>query len=216
MKKSTVNTITFAQATSNKKMVVSNKYVAHAVFNANKPIWEALGGTRIEGEKGLCIEFPTVAKAKDFIAQAITHVSKSEYNKTRKTEPKAKVEPKKTAPASTKGKTAEFITLTDADGNKFQVPVSAITQVKATPTKAKGNTKPTTAPNAKASKSTKKAEKTTTPRKTKGNCPVDFSKLAGKGSAANKQAAALMRKAGIVDGTSAEYKSVWAEWCKVR
>jgi hypothetical protein len=72
---------------------------------------------------------------------------------------------------------------------------------------AKGNAKPTTAPNAKASKSVKKS---------KGNCKVDFSKLAGKGRAANKEAAALMRKAGYTNGASDEYKAVWAEWCKVR
>ena len=209
MKKATVNQITFTQATDNKKAVVADKYVAYAIYTQNKPIWEALGGTRVEGE-AFRVEFPTQANAKSFIAQAITGMSKKEYNATRKTEPKAKA----TAPASTKGKakaTAEFITLTDAKGNTFQVPASLITKVE--PPKAKGKSKvkadkPTPAPNAKANKKA--------PSKTKGNSKVDFSKLAGKGSAANKEAAALMRKAGITDGTSAEYKAVWAEWCKVR
>jgi hypothetical protein len=117
------------------------------------------------------------------------------------------------APKKAKGKTTKtedkgfrFERVTDAKGN-----VALVDTKKPTTKKAKGNAKadkPTTAPNAKA----KKAE----PKKSKGNCKVDFSALAGKGRAANKDAAALMRKAGLVDGTSAEYKAVWAEWCKVR
>ena len=205
------NAITFAQAKDNNKAVVSDKYVAHAIYTQNKPIWEALGGTRVEGEKGLRIVFKTAKKAKDFIAQAITSISEKDYNKARKTEPKAKAVP---APKKAKGKTDEFkfTTVTDANGNTFVVPTSALEPVKKpTAKKSKGKVeavKPTTAPNAKA----KKAE----PKKTKGNNKVDFSALAGKGKSANKDAAALMRKAGLVDGTSAEYKAVWAEWCKVR
>jgi hypothetical protein len=228
MKKTNTNAITFAQVKGNTKRVVATRngepaYVAHAVMTANKSIWEALGGTRVEGEKGLYIDFKTAKKAKDFIAQAITHIDAKDYNKARKTEPKAKAVPapakgkKKAsvpAPKKAKGKTDEFkfTTVTDANGNTFVVPTSALEPVKkATPKKSKGKVeavKPTTAPSAKA----KKAE----PKKTKGNNKVDFSKLAGKGKSANKDAAALMRKAGLVDGTSAEYKAVWAEWCKVR
>lgn len=233
MKKTNTNAIVFAQVKGNTKRVVATRngetvYVAHALLTADKPIWEALGGTRVEGEKGLYIDFPTAKKAKDFIAQAITHIDAKDYNKARKTEPKkvekkastpAKAEKKASVPApkKAKGKTEfKFTTVTDADGNTFVVPTSVLEPVKATAPKktAKGKAKadkPTTAPNAKA----KKAEKST-PKKSKGNCKVDFSKLAGKGKSANKDAAALMRKAGITDGTSAEYKAVWAEWCKVR
>lgn len=224
--KKTINTnaIAFAQVKGNTKRVVATRngeavYVAYALLTANKPIWEALDGTRVEGEKGLYIDFATAKNAKAFIAQAITHIDAKDYAKARKTEPKAKVEKKAVIPATAKGKQfVEYVTVHLADGTPLQVKASDLIPVKATaPKKAvKGKAKadkPTVAPNAKTSKSVKaKAE----PKKTKGNCKVDFSKLAGKGRAANKDAAALMRKAGLVDGTSAEYKAVWAEWCKVR
>lgn len=214
MKKTTVNAITFAQANNNKKAVVSDKYVAHALYTQNKPIWEALGGTRKEGEKGLYIEFKSEKKAKEFIAQAITSISEKDYNKARKTEPKAKAEKKATVPAPVKAKgKVEYVSVTLDDGTKVKVKKSDLVLIDKPTKKGKGNSKPTTAPNTKASKSVKaKAE----PKKAKGDCKVDFSALAGKGKSANKDAAALMRKAGLTDGTSAEYKSVWAEWCKVR
>lgn len=228
MKKTNTNTITFAQVKDDKKSVTADKYVAHAIYTQNKALVEKLGGTIVKGVKGFLAQFPTAKKAKDFIAQAITNISEKDYNKARKTEPKAKTVPapakgkKKAsvpAPKKAKGKTDEFkfTTVTDANGNTFVVPTSALEPVKkATPKKSKGKVeavKPTTAPNAKASKSVKAKSE---PKKSKGNCKVDFSKLAGKGKSANKDAAALMRKAGLVDGTSAEYKAVWAEWCKVR
>lgn len=209
------NAIIFTQAKDNNKAVVANKYVAHAIYTQNKAIVEALGGEIIKGVDGFRAEFKSVKNAKAFIAQAICEMSAKEYAKTRKTEPKAKTEPKKVAPATAKGKvkTDELVAVTLADGTKLMVKksdlIGAEAPAKKAPCKTKGN-KPTTAP-----KSNAKA-KVKAPRKTKGNCKVDFSTLAGKGSAANKQAAALMRKAGITDGTSAEYKAVWAEWCKVR
>ena len=220
MKKTNANAITFAQAKDSKKAVVANKYVAHAIYAQNKTLVEALGGEIIKGVDGFRAEFKSEKKAKDFIAQAITHMSEKDYNKARKTEPKAKAEKKASVPAPTKAKGAkavEYVTVTLADGTKAKVMASALTQVdepkKATAKgKAKAN-KPTPAP--KSATKSAKAEKAT-PRKAKGNCKVDFSKLAGKGTSANKEAAALMRKAGLVDGTSAEYKAVWAEWCKVR
>lgn len=225
MKKTNTNAITFAQVKGNTKRVVATRngeavYVAYALLTANKPIWEALDGTRVEGEKGLYIDFATAKNAKAFIAQAITHIDAKDYAKARKTEPKAKV----TVPATAKGKktaptkAVEYVTVHLADGTPLQVKASDLIPVKETaPKKAvKGKAKadkPTVAPNAKANKSVKaKAE----PKKSKGNCKVDFSELAGKGKSANKDAAALMRKAGLVDGTSAEYKAIWAEWCKVR
>lgn len=203
MKKTNTNAIVFAQATDNTKAVVANKYVAHALYTQNKPIIEGLGGTLVKGVGGFRAEFKTVKNAKAFIAQAICEMSAKDYTKARKTEPKAVK--KATVPAPAKGKKADdLVTVTLADGTQLQVAKSALGIVEKAPRKAKGD-KPTPAPNAKA-----------TPRKAKGNCPVDFSALAGKGRAANREAAALMRKAGLVDGKSAEYKAVWAEWCKVR
>lgn len=207
MKKTNTNAIVFAQANDNAKAVVANKYVAHALYTQNKPIIESLGGTLVKGVGGFRAEFKTVKNAKAFIAQAICEMSAKDYTKARKTEPK-----KATAPAPAKGKKAnDLVTVTLADGTQLHVKASALGIEAKAPRKAKGD-KPTTAPNAKA----KKTETKTTPRKAKGNCPVDFSALAGKGRAANREAAALMRKAGYTNGASAEYKAVWAEWCKVR
>ena len=209
--KTNTNAIVFAQDKDNSKLVVANKYVAHALYTQNKALVESLGGTVLKGVGGFKAEFKTVKNAKEFVAKAVTHIDADEYNKARKTEPKAKAEPTKA-----KGKKADdLVTVTLADGTQLQVKASAlgIKAEKKAPTKAKGD-KPTTAPNAKANKSAK-AEKSA-PRKAKGNGKVDFSKLAGKGKAANKEAAALMREAGITDGKSDEYKAVWAEWCKVR
>lgn len=211
--KKTINTnaIVFAQASDNTKAVVANKYVAHALYTQNKALVEELGGTLVKGVGGFRAEFKTVANAKKFVATAITHIDADDYAKARKTEPKAKAEPKakKVAPTTAKGKAKEdFVTLTDDKGNTFKVLMSALKDV-CSPKKGKGTSKPSTAPNAKA-------DKKATPRKAKGNGKVDFSALAGKGKAANKEAAALMRAAGITDGKSEEYKAVWAEWCKVR
>lgn len=230
MKKTNTNAIVFAQAQDSAKAVVANKYVAYALYTQNKALVEALGGEIIKGVDGFRAEFKTAKNAKAFITQAITSMSEKDYNKARKTAPKVAVPAtakgkKATAPAKAKGvKAVEYVTVHLADGTPLQVkksdlmpmdkPVKATAPKKTAKGKAKAD-KPTTAPNAKAPKSVKKAEKAT-PRKAKGNCKVDFSKLAGKGSAANREAAALMRKAGITDGTSAEYKAVWAEWCRVR
>lgn len=202
------NAIVFAQAQDNSKAVVANKYVAHALYTQNKALVETLGGTVLKGVGGFRAEFKTVANAKKFVETAITHIDEAEYNKARKTEKKATVP----TPTKAKGKkTDDLVTVTLDDGTKVQVKASALgikAEAKA-PRKAKGD-KPTTAPT-KA-----KAEPKTAPHKAKGNGKVDFSALAGKGKAANKEAAALMRAAGLTDGKSEEYKAVWAEWCKVR
>ena len=218
--KKTINAIVFAQASDNAKAVVANKYVAYALYTQNKALVEQLGGTLVKGVGGFRAEFKTVKNAKEFIAKAITHIDEADYNKARKTEPKAKAEPKpkKVAPTTAKGKIKadDLVTVTLADGTQLQVAKSALGIVEKAPRKNKGNAKPTTAPNAKASKSVKTEPKKATPKKAKGNGKVDFSALAGKGRAANKEAAALMRAAGLTDGKSDEYKAVWAEWCKVR
>lgn len=162
MKKTATTQITFTQATGNKKVVKANRYVAYALYTQNQPIWEALGGVRVEGEKTLTIQFPTVAKAQAFISQAITSVSKKEYNATRKTEPKAKATKKATVPAPAKGKTeTKLVTVTLADGTKLRVKESDLMPMDKT-AKAKGK-KPTTAPSTKA-KATE-----TKPTKAKGN-----------------------------------------------
>lgn len=220
MKKTNTNAIVFAQAQDNSKLVIANKYVAHALYTQNKALVESLDGTVLKGVGGFKAEFKTVKNAKEFIAKAITHIDADEYAKTRKTEPKsatkAKAEKKASAPTKAKGKKVDdLVTVTLADGTQLQVKASALgikTAEKKAPRKAKGEVKPTSAPNAKA----KKAEPKTAPHKAKGNGKVDFSALAGKGKAANKEAAALMRAAGLTDGKSDEYKAVWAEWCKVR
>jgi hypothetical protein len=85
----------------------------------------------------------------------------------------AKVEPKK-AKGSTKkaDKGFRFERVTDKKGNTKLVDTRADEPTKkATAKKAKGNTKPTTAPNAKVNKSTKAKTETkkATPKKTKGN-----------------------------------------------
>jgi hypothetical protein len=169
--------IVFAQAQDSTKAVVSDKYVAHALFAQNKPIWEALGGTRIEGVKGLRIEFKTVKNAKEFIAQAITHIDADDYAKARKTEPKAKVEPKakKVAPTTAKGKKADdLVTVTLADGTPLQVSASALgikTEPKKAPRKSKGDA-PTTAPKSTPNAKAKTETKAKAPTKAKGNAEL--------------------------------------------
>jgi hypothetical protein len=76
--------IVFTQAQDNNKAVVANKYVAHALYEQNKAIIEKLGGVIVKGVGGFRAEFKTVANAKKFIDQAITEMSKKEYNATRK------------------------------------------------------------------------------------------------------------------------------------
>ena len=178
MKKTNTNAIVFAQAQDNTKAVVATRdgkevYLAWALKEANKSIYEALGGKRREGVRYFCVDFPTVKNAKAFIAQAITHIDEDEYAKTRKVE---SIEaPVVLEPAKGKGKAkTEFKTVTDDDGNTYTVAVSALNGKKSAdkkaPRKAKGD-KPTTAPNAKA-KAEPKSEKVATPRKAKGSADL--------------------------------------------
>lgn len=173
-KTNNTNAIVFAQASDNAKAVVANKYVAHALYTQNKALVEQLGGTVLTGVGGFKAEFKTVANAKKFIATAITHIDADEYAKARKTEPKAKAEPKpkKTAPTTVKGKkTDDLVTVTLADGTQLQVKASALGIETKAPRKSKGDA-PTTAPNAKAKKTEPKAEKVATPKKAKGNAEL--------------------------------------------
>jgi len=175
MKKTNTNAIVFAQASDNAKAVVANKYVAHALYTQNKALVEQLGGTLVKGVGGFRAEFKTVANAKKFVATAITHIDADDYAKARKTEPKAKAEPKakKVAPATAKGKKTDLVNVTLADGTQVQVKASALGIETKAPRKSKGDA-PTTAPNAKASKSVKADEPKAkaTPKKAKGNAEL--------------------------------------------
>jgi len=175
MKKTNTNAIVFAQASDNTKAVVANKYVAHALYTQNKALVEQLGGTLVKGVGGFRAEFKTVANAKKFVATAITHIDADDYAKARKTEPKAKAEPKakKVAPVTAKGKKTDLVTVTLADGTQVQVKASALGIETKAPRKSKGDA-PTTAPNAKASKSVKADEPKAkaTPKKAKGNAEL--------------------------------------------
>ena len=129
-----VNGIVFAQAADSKKAVVADKYVAHELYVRNKEIIEALGGEIIKGIGGFRAEFPTVAKAKQFIAEGITKISKTEYNATRKMQESKPVEKPKTSAKSKKSKAS--------NGKGASVPTKSATVVKETKKparKSKGN-----------------------------------------------------------------------------
>jgi len=73
--------------TQNKTIVTADRYVAHDLYVRNKAIVESLGGTVLKGVGGFKAEFPKVALAKKFVAQAITSVSEDEYKANRKPKP---------------------------------------------------------------------------------------------------------------------------------
>lgn len=180
MKKATTTQITFTQANDNKKAVVADKYVAHAIYTQNKAIVEELGGSIIKGVDGFRAEFTSVKNAKAFIEKAITGVSKSEYNKARKTEPK-KVATVSTPTQKGKGKAKvedKTVTVT-INGVEYTVPKSALVEAKA-PTKAKAKTEPKAGTNVKAKAEKKVEKKPTTSRKGKGVAKVELSEKAQK------------------------------------
>lgn len=189
---------------ANKNTVVANTYVAHALYKQNEAIVNELGGEVLRGVGGFKAQFKTSAQAKKFVEQAVTSISKREYNASRKTTVRAKAnttEPKASAPKQGKGK---FITLTDRNGNEYKIPMSALGITQAPKTgKGKKAVAPTT---------TKKA---VTKGKGKSKSAVDFSKLAGKGRAYNHQAAELIYKTGCKPN-SAEFNKLWAQWVEVR
>ena len=190
--------------TATRNTVTADKYVPYALYVQNKAIVEELGGQVCKGNEGFVAQFPNASKAKAFVSKAICSMSKKEYNAARKSEPKATTPaPKKVAPPKEKAGKDAYITLTDDNGNTYRVPMSALGIKPATP---KSPVKQASAP-----KKTTKAPKMP---KSKA-CKVDFSKLAGKGRAANAKASALINKAGYANNTP-EYMTAWAEWCKVR
>lgn len=222
-----INPITF---TSARTVVTADRYVPHALYVQNKAIVEQLGGEIITGVGEFRAKFAKVADAKAFVEQAVTHMSAKEYNAARKTEPKA--------PTSGKGASkrermpmVEYVTLTDADGNAFQVPKSALTGVKgkgskthkpmsgrvgveseqkvlleARARKGKGDNKPTSSnTNAKAPT-----------RKAKGN-GFDFTTIKGADNKAkNKALHQALVKMGLKDSRTPEYMAVWnaRPWAK--
>lgn len=155
---------------ANKNTVTANTYVAHEVYKRNETIVEKLGGEVVRGVGGFKAQFPTNAKAKAFVEQAVTGISKREYNAARKTEQK------KVAIASGKGKKAvtkgkgkketaktkgNFITLTDENGNTYKLDASVLKgKAKATATKSKAVTKGKKVTTKKATKGKGKAKLT--------------------------------------------------------
>lgn len=191
--------------TANKNTVTANKYVAHALYVQNEALVEKLGGQVIKGAGLFTAQFKNAAKAKEFVANAVCSMSAKEYNASRKTEPKAK------APAQGKGK-SKMLTLTDEDGNVYEIPMSALA-LKAEPTKKAvvGKGKKAVAPTPKSKKAV-----TPAPKKGKGNNKDFFGKLVGKGRAYNGEAAKMIYNAGYKDLSSGKGAELWAHWCEVR
>lgn len=183
--------------TANKNTVTANKYVAHALYVQNEALVEKLGGQVIKGAGLFTAQFKTAAKAKEFVANAVCGMTTKEYNATRKTAPavgKCKASPKGN----------KMLTLTDEDGNVYEIPVSALAlKEKTAPKKGKG-------------KKTATKKVTPAPKKSKGNNKDFFGKLVGKGSACNREAAKMIYDAGYKSLASGKGAELWAHWCEVR
>lgn len=193
--------------TANKNTVTANKYVAHALYVQNEALVEKLGGQVIKGAGLFTAQFKTTAKAKEFVANAVCSMDTKTYNASRKSEPK-KVVVGKCKAQPTKSK--KMLTLTDEDGNVYEIPVSALAlketkkSVKVAPTKGKGK------------KTATKKTSTPAPKKGKGNNKDFFGKLVGKGSACNRDAAKMIYAAGYKSLASGKGAELWAHWCEVR
>ena len=112
--------------TATSKTVTANRYVPHAIYVKNEALIKELGGEILKGVGGFKATFKKAADAKKFVAQAITEMSEKEYNATRKSKSKAG--------SKGKAKETEMVALTDAKGNEYLVPASAL--------QTKGNKKP--------------------------------------------------------------------------
>ena len=99
-----------------------------------------------------------------------------------------------------------MLTLTDDDGNVYEIPVSALALK--SPQKGKGKT--TTTKKVVAKKNAP------APKKGKGNNKDFFGKLVGKGRAYNGEAAKMIYDAGYKDLSSGKGAELWAHWCEVR
>lgn len=128
--------ITFTLAADSNKAVVADKYVAHALYTQNEAIVEGLGGKVIRGVGEFRAEFSTVAKAKKFLTEAITEMSKKEYNAARKIKPadegSKKSKPKNEGKGNKKSKSTRT-------GKGNVAPTKAVTDVKKPARKSKGN-----------------------------------------------------------------------------
>lgn len=194
MKKTNTNAVVFTQAQDNTKAVVANKYVAHALYEQNEALVEELGGKIVKGVGGFRAEFKTVANAKKFVAEAITEMSKKEYNATRKAKgnknSKSASEGNKKPASKAKGNNkSDFVVLKDAEGNEYKIPASALAQkegTKKSTRKGKGDVAPTKSAT-KVSKETKKPA-----RKSKGNAELTD---AGKKALERMQMSILNRAA---------------------
>ena len=202
---------------ANKNTVTANTYVAHALYKQNEAIVNELGGEVLRGVGGFKAQFKSAANAKKFVEQAVTSISKREYNASRKTTVKV-TEPKK-APKQGKGKSkADFIVLTDSEGNEYQIPMSALGIKAKVSTQAPKTGKGKNAHKPMSGRVAMESEQKLLfkAKKGKGSSKgVDFSKLAGKGRSANKQAAELIYKTGCKPN-SAEFNTLWAQWVEVR
>ena len=217
MKKNNVNTnatatpITFTQV---KTVVTADRYVPYALYTQNKAIVEQLGGEIVKGVGGFQAKFAKTADAKAFVAQAVTHMSEKAYNAARKTEPKALA--KATNGKGVRKNAVEYVTLTDDNGNTFQVPKSALAGISTSAKKGKGNTKPTTAPKAQAQAKAKTEPKATKRVSKKGN-GIDFNAIKGADNKAkNKALHAMLVGMGMADSRAKEYQAIWSArpWAK--
>lgn len=66
------------------KTVTANKYLPNELYKQNEIIIEQLNGTIVKGVGEFRAEFKSVANARAFVEQAVTSISKKEYNATRK------------------------------------------------------------------------------------------------------------------------------------
>lgn len=60
------------------RSVKADKYMVHALYVTNRELVEELGGTIITG-KVFTAQFKSVAKAKDFVKQAVCEISTADY-----------------------------------------------------------------------------------------------------------------------------------------
>lgn len=130
------NSINFV---ATKNIVKANGYVIRTLYKINAELVEELGGEMVKDNEVFTAKFPTATKAKAFVSQAKTSISKKAYNASRKTEPA-----KKPAPKGKGNSKAKTITLTDDDGNAYVIPMSALKAQPApkktqAPKKGKGN-----------------------------------------------------------------------------
>lgn len=151
----------------------------------------------VNADHTIRIDFNEVETAKN-----VAKKFQAEYNANRKAEPTTA--PKRT-PAPTKGK-ANLVTVT-VDGVKYTVDKANLVPTapakKTTP--AKGSKKPTT----------KKADKTTAPKRAKGG--FDFGSIKGNTNAdKNKALHATLVSMGLKDSRTPEYMSIWnaRPWAK--